>query len=244
MGFLDRLLNRPAPTAAGPNVASVGVSPRYLGGRETLEVVGEASYQKRTCRSTTRRFPGPWPGPEPVMRPARGMGRRQAGYALCALRLRQIREGGCTALGCPGYPPDLGRLGARAVSTIASPKSGLRRLTADTQRLGDLSPRVVGHPRLLDHPGQDRPSLDLDGRQSSDGNQGFLGDSQQVRRFGCCLAEVQRVDRVSITGTFGHKLRLLAIGGIEQEQILMRSIRSSYQQLALHHPIRQLRMRA
>ncbi len=39
MGFLDRLLNRPARTAAGPNVASVGVSPRYLGGRETFLMV-------------------------------------------------------------------------------------------------------------------------------------------------------------------------------------------------------------
>ncbi len=65
MGFLDRLLNRPAPTAAGPNVASVGVSPRYLGGRETLEVVGEASYQEAHLSQHDAALygPGPWPGP-------------------------------------------------------------------------------------------------------------------------------------------------------------------------------------
>ena len=52
MGFLDRLLNRPAPTAAGPN-------------RETLEVVGEASYQEAhlSQHDATLYGPGPWPGP-------------------------------------------------------------------------------------------------------------------------------------------------------------------------------------
>ena len=116
------------------------------------------------------------------------------------------------------------RGGAGGVDTIASPKSSLRRLTADTQRLCDFSPRVVCRPRLLDHLGQDRPRLDLDGRQGSDGNQGFLGDPQQVGGFSCCLAEVQRVDRVSITGTFGHRLRLLPIAGVGQEQIELHAI--------------------
>ena len=35
-----------------------------MGGAGALEVVGEASYRKRTCRNTTALYcPGPWPGP-------------------------------------------------------------------------------------------------------------------------------------------------------------------------------------
>ena len=114
--------------------------------------------------------------------------------------------------------------GAGRVDPVASPKSGLRSLTGDTECLCDLHPGVVGLPCLIDHLGQDFPRFDFDGRQSSDGNQRFLGDSQQVRGFGCCRAEVQRVERVSIRGTVGHRPRLLPIAKIRKEQVLVRQI--------------------
>lgn len=44
MGFLDRLLNRPT-SMGGTTAVPATVAPRYLRGSETLEVVGEASYQ-------------------------------------------------------------------------------------------------------------------------------------------------------------------------------------------------------
>ena len=90
---------------------------------------------------------------------------------------------------------------AGRVDIVASSESRLRRLTRSTQRLRDLSPRVIRLPRLHDHLGQNLFRLDFDGRQSPNGFQGF---SQQVRGLGRCLAEVERVDRVLIVGTCGR----------------------------------------